>query len=135
MLVDIVDRRMTSLLGREARLASFFFLLFFPVLHHLEPNRAMVGVGVGGLPVTVSCQLVPQRKLVVFCNYEITIKDANVDGAWEEDRTPSPPLLPAQGAGVGFCPDLVALFFFFWACETKPAAVQTPTAGPAAASF
>lgn len=50
---------------------GFFF--FLSMLHHPEPNRAMlVGVGVAA---TVSGQPVPQRERVLFCNYKITIVD------------------------------------------------------------
>lgn len=108
-----------------------FFFLFFSMLHHAEPNRAMlVGVGGGGGGSYCICQLVPQRKRVLFCNYKIT-KDTVLTGfgrALESQYgqqsciSPQPTVLLLV-PGHYFCPDLVAslhnanhglLFFVFF---------------------
>lgn len=117
------------------RLASRVCFFFFPVLHHPEPNRAMLlGVGVAA---TVSGQLVPQRKRVLFCNYKITIVDYTlltwlgraIESQYGEQSciSPQPTVLVLVPVHY-FCPDLVAslhnanhVFFFFYATQAGPA--------------
>lgn len=103
-VVYVVDPGMGLQMG--GRRAGFFLasrvFCFFSMLHHPEPNRAMlVGVGVAA---TVSGQLVPQRKRVLFCNYKITI----VDLVRESYRKPVWRAVlhftTAHCAGVGSCP-------------------------------